>query len=116
MGSETHEVAVGQRQVDVLRSVRAREADPATEGGVHEPCAGDVVRMAMRVDRANELDPELSDERGVASMALEDGIDQNRLAGALVGQKVRVGARGLVEELTEDLLSRAEAAHRKVLP
>src|SRR5690242_16317307 len=56
----------------------------------------------MRLERIEQLEIKLADQRGVARSLLEDGIDDHRLACFPVGEQVSVG-RGLrVEELTED--------------
>ena len=49
-----------------------------------------------------KLQPELADERGVAGVLLEDGIDEHRLARVLVGEQIAVRAGDLVEELAKE--------------
>jgi hypothetical protein len=61
-----------------------------------------VVRVAVGVDDEAEPEAELSNERRVATVALEHSVDQHRLARRLVGEEVRVRARDLVEELAEE--------------
>ena len=53
-----------------------------------QPGAGDVIGVAVRVERAEQRQPELADERGVARVLLEDGVDEHSLARALVGEQI----------------------------
>ena len=102
VSAEADGVAVSQRKVDVRGPVFRREPDLAPERRLHQPRARDVVGVAVRVERAEELQAELADQRGVARVLLEDGIDEHRFVGAWIREEVRVGAGDLVEELSED--------------
>src|SRR5262249_59506865 len=52
-----------------------------------------------RLERVAEREAELPDERSIAIEPLEDGVDHERLARALVRQQIRVGGRLEIEEL-----------------
>ena len=91
------EIAVGARQ---RRSPR-ESAIALPQLLLEQPRAGDVIGVHVRVERRDELEAELVDQRGVAPRLLEDRIDQHRLAAAAIGQQVRVGRRLRIEELAE---------------
>jgi len=110
--AEPDDVTVPQREVYVRRVVRGRQSDPAAERRFHEPCARDVVGVTVRVERVEEREAELANQRGVAGVLLEHRIDERGLAGARVGEQVRVRAGSLIEELSEDHGCRASVDRR----
>ncbi len=102
VGPEANEVAVHQGEVHISGVVLGREADRASNGPLHQPCAGDVVGVAVRVEGAEHRELELPDERGVTSVLLENAVDEHRLARARVPEKIGICAGGLIEELSKN--------------
>jgi hypothetical protein len=61
-----------------------------------------MIGVDMGLDRPAQREPQLVDERRVAAHLLEHRIDDHRVAGVAVGEKIGIG-RGLrVEHLPED--------------
>ena len=63
---------------------------------------GDVIGVQMRVYGLHQPEIELAHELQIALDALEDRIDDQRLAAAPAGEEIGVGAGRAVEELAED--------------
>jgi len=61
-----------------------------------------VIGVAVRIERVFELQPELTDERGVARMLFEHAVYDDRLARILVCEEVGIRSRILVEKLLKD--------------
>ena len=59
--SEADDVAVAERAIDVRRRRRRARADLAAERRLHQPGAGDVIGVAVRVERVAQHEPELAD-------------------------------------------------------
>jgi len=118
--AEHHGVAVRERSVDVARADHARRRDRAAELALHQPRAGDVIGVAVSVERGHQAQPELADQRGVPGVLLEHRIDEDRLTGALAREQVGVRAGGGVEQLPEEhggpapTIPRARGAHYQV--
>jgi hypothetical protein len=83
-------------------AARLGERDLAAQPLLQERGAGHVVGMDVRLQRPQQLEPELADQGGVAPHLLEHRIDQHRLLRDAVTQEIGVGRRRRIEELAED--------------
>ena len=63
----------------------------ATGGQVHQPGAGDMIGVTMRVEHRDQMQVEFLDQRMVAEMLLEHGIDDYRLPALRVTEQVGIG-------------------------
>ena len=63
---------------------------------------GDVIGMQVGIDGLDQLEVELAYELNVAVDLLQYRIDDQRFAAVPAGEKVGVGARSAVEQLTKD--------------
>jgi hypothetical protein len=61
-----------------------------------------VVGVHVGVDRLDQLEVELFDERQIAVDLLQHGIEDQRLAAAAAGEQIGICAGHLVEQLAED--------------
>ncbi len=78
-----------------------------------------MVGVAVGVQRGDEREVQLAEQRVVARVLLEHRVDDHRLAGVRVAQKVGVGRRRGVEQLTEDEVGKhggAPCAHGMKAP
>ena len=75
---------------DALRPV-AQRAQP-----------GDMVGMQMRIDGLDQFQIELAHQLQVAVNLLQHGIDDQCLPAGAAGEQIGIGARNLIEQLTED--------------
>ena len=88
------------------RNVRTGYASASADGSFTPcPCSqassgGHMVCVDVGVEAVTKLKVQLTQEPEVAFKLLHDGIDQHRFSA--IGQKVGVGARFGIEELTED--------------
>jgi hypothetical protein len=82
--------------------VAPRDADAAAGRLLHQPGAGDMVGMAVRVDDGDQLEVQLAQERMVACVLLEDRIDEHCVASPWIAQQIGVRRRRGVEQLTKD--------------
>ena len=80
--------------------------DPAPRLLFHQPGAGDMIRVAMRIDCVLKLEIQFPDQSEIPSALLENGIDNDGLAGALISNKICIRRGGVVEKLTEDHLKK----------
>ena len=108
--AELDAVAVREIAVGSGSAARRTEGDRAAAALLEKPRPGDVIGVHVRVERRNEFDVELLDQRGVALRLLEDRVDQDRLAAAAIGQQIRVRRRLRIEKLAEDQHLFARAA------
>jgi hypothetical protein len=77
--AELDAVAVREQAVRSLGPACSRDRNAAAGALLVQPCTRDVVRVHMRLDRPQQLQPKLLDERAVALRLLENRIDQHRL-------------------------------------
>ena len=77
--AELDAVAVAELAVDARGAGRGREGDAAAELLLQQPGAGHVVGMDVGVERPQQLQPELADQRRVAADLLEHRVDQHAL-------------------------------------
>jgi len=56
----------------------------------------------MHLERVEQRQRQLSDERCIARERLQDRVDQHRLARTLVGGEIRVRGGAKIDELSED--------------
>ena len=86
--------------VHVFGAVRRGEPDLAPQRPLQQPRAGDVVGVAMRVERNAQCQAELLEQRDVTVMVLEDRVDEHRVTRVGICEQVGVRAGRAVEELT----------------
>ena len=84
-------------------------ADPASCLLFHQPGAGDVICMAMRIDCVQKLEIKFSNQSEIPSALLENRIDNNGLARTLISKEVRVRRRRVIEKLAEDHRKRLQS-------
>ncbi len=116
--AERDAIAVIERQVDTLdrRLVAPRDRNAAAGGLLHHPGAGDVVGMAVRIHRDDELEVQLAEQRGVAQVLLKHRVNEYCMAGARVAQYIRIRRRGGVEQLAENEVGEHGDARSTRLP
>ena len=85
-----------------LRTPCAPRPDPGAEPGAQPARCGDVIGVDVRLQHAMEPEAELREQRAVALDLTEHGIDQRRLARALVAEQVAIAGGFRVDQLAED--------------
>ena len=95
-------VAVLQVAVRTLCAAVRRNGDLAAAQRFQQPGTCHVIGMHVRVERRDELQLELVDQRRIASRLLEHRIDQHRGFAAPIGEQIRICRRLRIEELAED--------------
>ncbi len=111
--AELDYVTMRKRLIHVLGLIDPSQRDAAAERRLHQPGAGHVIGVAMRVESEQQAELELADQRLVPRVLLEHRIDQHRGAVPLVREQVGVGTRQLIEELagrSRSLQDASEAA------
>src|SRR5205807_58691 len=106
--TERHALAVREITIGPFGAARFRERDRASELALEKPGAGHVIGVNVRLERGDELQFQLADERGVAARLLENRIDQYGLARLDVADEIRIRRRLRIEEL-------AEGEHRRAI-
>ena len=99
--AELDAVAVLQQPVGPRRARRRRQRDATTQPLVQEPGAGHMVGVDVGIQRPDQRETELADQRRVAPRLLEYRIDQQRLFRDAAAEQIGVGRRGRIEELAE---------------
>ena len=83
-------VAVGKRDIDVLRPRDLGESNLTAERLFHQPGTGDVIRVAMGIEYADEIGVQFVQQRRVALVLLVDRVDQHRFLGIGVNQQISI--------------------------
>ena len=101
---EGHAIAMIKPQVGSPHcvAVALRDPDPALGRLSHQPGTCDVVGVAMCIEHGGEVESEFLQQRQVAEVLLEHGVDDHGLSALRITQKIRVGRRRRVEQLPED--------------
>ena len=94
-----HVVPVLEGQGDVLGAGGLGEANGAAGGLLHQPAAGDVIRVGVGIEAGDQLDSQLANEGEISVVLFKHRIDDHALAGGDIGQQIGVGPRCRVEEL-----------------
>ena len=100
--AEVDAIPMGQGPADVLGAGGGGQADGTAGGLVHQPAAGHVIGMGMGVDRGHQLDAQFADQGEIATVLLEDRVDDHPLAAGHISKQIREGAGVGVEELAKE--------------
>jgi hypothetical protein len=101
---EDHPVAMIEPQIRPLdrSAVALRNADSAAGRLLHQPRAGHVIGVAVRIEHGEQHQPEFLHQRPIAEVLLEDRVDDHGLQALRVAHHVGIGRRGSVKQLPEN--------------
>ena len=110
-------IAVVESQIRALQriAVARGDADLATGGLLHPPRARDVIGMAMGIECRGQFQIQFRQQREIAKVLFENGIDDDGLARYRIAEDVGVGRRSSVEELAEDESSQHSCKTRETV-
>lgn len=100
--AEAQHVAIPHEHVRALRTRGFGEHDATAEPLAGEPRARHVVGVDVGLQRVQEPQAELANERCVAHVLLVHRVDEHRLTACFVGEQISVRRGAEVEELPEE--------------